>query len=155
MAVALAILLSYAVARTVTRPLRAITAAMGQMAATGDLTHGARVPPPGRWTDEDARLLASSFSGMTEALAGFQREAGRRERLTALGRLSTVIAHEIRNPLMIIKTAIRTLRQDGLSDGERREALRDIDGEWSGSTTWWTTSSTSPARYSSSSRAWT
>jgi signal transduction histidine kinase len=128
-AVALAILLSYAVARTVTRPLRAVTAAMREMAATGDLAHGARVPPPGRWTDEDARLLASSFTGMTEALAGFQRESGRRERLTALGRLSTVIAHEIRNPLMIIKTAIRTLRQDGLADGERREALRDIDGE--------------------------
>jgi signal transduction histidine kinase len=128
-AVALATLLSYAVARTVTRPLRAITAAMREMAATGDLTHGARVPPPGRWQDEDARLLASSFTGMTQALAGFQREAGRRERLTALGRLSTVIAHEIRNPLMIIKTAIRTLRQEDLSDGERREALRDIDGE--------------------------
>lgn len=128
-AVALAILLSYAVARTVTRPLRAITAAMREMAATGDLAHGGRVPPPGRWTDEDARLLASSFTGMTQALAGFQREAGRRERLTALGRLSTVIAHEIRNPLMIIKTAIRTLRQEGLPEGERREALRDIDGE--------------------------
>jgi signal transduction histidine kinase len=128
-AVALATLLSYAVARTVTRPLRAITAAMREMAATGDLTHGARVPPPGRWQDEDARLLGNSFSGMTEALARFQREAGRRERLTALGRLSTVIAHEIRNPLMIIKTAIRTLRQESLAEGERREALRDIDGE--------------------------
>jgi len=128
-AVALAILLSYAVARTVTRPLRAITAAMREMATTGDLTRGTRVPPPGRWPDEDTRLLATSFRGMTEALDRFQREAGRRERLTALGRLSTVIAHEIRNPLMIIKTAIRTLRQDRLADGERREALRDIDGE--------------------------
>jgi len=128
-AVALAILLSYGVARTVTRPLRAITATMREMAATGDLTRGAKVPPPGRWQDEDARLLASSFSGMTEALARFQREAGHRERLTALGRLSTVIAHEIRNPLMIIKTAIRTLRQERLAEGERREALRDIDGE--------------------------
>ena len=128
-AVALAILLSYAVARTVTRPLRAITAAMREMATTGDLTRGTRVPPPGRWPDEDTRLLASSFRGMTEALERFQREAGRRERLTALGRLSTVIAHEIRNPLMIIKTALRTLRQDRVADGERREALRDIDGE--------------------------
>ena len=128
-AVALATILSYAVARTVTRPLRAITAAMREMATTGDLTRGTRVPPPGRWPDEDTRLLASSFRGMTEALDRFQREAGRRERLTALGRLSTVIAHEIRNPLMIIKTAIRTLRQDRLAESERREALRDIDGE--------------------------
>ena len=101
-----------------------------------DLTVPAPVPATPQPEDiplhvvyEDARLLASSFSGMTEALAGFQREAGRRERLTALGRLSTVIAHEIRNPLMIIKTAIRTLRQEGLAEGERREALRDIDGE--------------------------
>ena len=33
-----------------------------------------------------------------------------RERLSALGRLSTVIAHEVRNPLMIIKASLRTLR---------------------------------------------
>src|SRR5206468_11737419 len=37
-AVALGTLVSYAIARTVTRPLRAITATMGEMAATGDLT---------------------------------------------------------------------------------------------------------------------
>ena len=44
-AVVLASLLSYAVARTVTRPLAAITAAMREMAATGDL---ARRIGPGR-----------------------------------------------------------------------------------------------------------
>jgi signal transduction histidine kinase len=66
---------------------------------------------------------------MTEAIARFQREAGQRERLASLGRLSTVIAHEIRNPLMIIKTAIRTLRHHEIPEVERGEALRDIDGE--------------------------
>jgi signal transduction histidine kinase len=40
-----------------------------------------------------------------------------------------VIAHEIRNPLMIIKTAIRTLRHEEIPAAERGEALRDIDGE--------------------------
>jgi len=128
-AVALATLLSYAVARTVTRPLRAITATMSEMAATGDLTRRVDMPPPEPWQDEDARLLASTFTLMTGALARSQREAGQRERLAALGRLSTVIAHEIRNPLMIIKAAVRTLRQDPASEGERREALVDIDGE--------------------------
>jgi signal transduction histidine kinase len=128
-AVALATLVSYAVARTVTRPLRAITATMGEMAATGDLTRKAPLPAPGRWQDEDARLLAHTFAVMTDAIARFQREAGQKERLAALGRLSTVIAHEIRNPLMIIKTAIRTLRHDEIPLAERGEALRDIDGE--------------------------
>ena len=44
---------------------------------------------------------------MTDSIARFQREAAQRERLSSLGRLSTVVAHEIRNPLMIIKTALR------------------------------------------------
>ena len=66
---------------------------------------------------------------MTEALDRFQREAGQKERLSSLGRLSTVIAHEIRNPLMIVKAALRTLRDESASALDRREALADIDGE--------------------------
>jgi signal transduction histidine kinase len=108
-AVLVATLIGYAIARTVTRPLRAVTATMGRMAATGDLTQ----PPPaeGRWDDEDARLLARTFRQMTAALDRFRREAAQRERLSSLGRLSTVVAHEVRNPLMIIKSAVRSLRR--------------------------------------------
>jgi signal transduction histidine kinase len=108
-AVLVATLLGYAIARTVTRPLRAVTKTMGEMAATGDLT---RTPPTlGRWDDEDARLLATTFRQLTSALDRFQRLAARRERLSSLGRLSTVVAHEVRNPLMIIKAAMRSLRK--------------------------------------------
>src|SRR6185436_19898796 len=96
-------LLSYGIARTVTRPLGTITATMREMAATGDLTR--RIPVrQSRWEDEDAQLLARTFNSMTDSIARFQREAAQRERLSSLGRLSTVVAHEIRNPLMIIKT---------------------------------------------------
>jgi signal transduction histidine kinase len=52
-----------------------------------------------------------------------------RERLASLGRLSTVIAHEVRNPLMIIKAALHTLRQPEVSSVAVREAAADIDGE--------------------------
>jgi len=128
-AVALATLLSYALARTVTRPLRAVTAAMGEMAATGDLARRGAIPASHRFQDEDTRLLTSTFAAMTEALARFQREAAQRERLSSLGRLSMVVAHEIRNPLMIVKAAVRTLRQEGTAAEERAEALADIEGE--------------------------
>jgi signal transduction histidine kinase len=127
-AVLTAILLSYAVARTVTRPLQTIIATMREMAATGDLTR--RIVLPSRlWEDEDARLLATTFNGMTEAMARFQQEAAQRERLSSLGRLSTVIAHEIRNPLMIIKASLRTLRREAASADELRAAVVDIDEE--------------------------
>ena len=81
------------------------------------------------WDDEDARLLASTFNSMTESIARFQREAAQKERLSALGRLSTVIAHEIRNPLMIIKSALPSLRRDTTGASEWREAVSDIDDE--------------------------
>jgi signal transduction histidine kinase len=124
----LATVLSYAVARTVTRPLGAITSVMREVAATGDLTR--KIPvQPGSWEDEDARLLASTFNTLTDSIARFEREASQRERLSSLGRLSSVVAHEIRNPLMIIKSAARTLRQPGAAADARDEALQDIEQE--------------------------
>jgi signal transduction histidine kinase len=113
-AVLVATLLGYAIARTVTRPLRAVTETMKEIATTGDL---ARHVPEGRaWDDEDARLMARTFRQLTTALDRFQHEAAQRERLSSLGRLSTVVAHEVRNPLMIIKTAVRSLRQNTSPD---------------------------------------
>jgi signal transduction histidine kinase len=124
----LATVLSYAVARTVTKPLGAITSVMRDVAATGDLTR--KIPVhPGSWEDEDARLLASTFNTLTDSIARFEKEAAQRERLSSLGRLSSVVAHEIRNPLMIIKSAARTLRQADAGADAREEAVQDIDQE--------------------------
>ena len=72
-----------------TRPLRAVTSAMRDVAATGDLTRKVTVRSRA-WDDEDARLLASAFNTLTDSIARFQREAAQKERLSSLGRLSTV-----------------------------------------------------------------
>ncbi len=129
LAVMAATLVSYAVARTVTRPLDTITATMREMATTGDLTRKIALSPSARWEDEDARLLANTFNTMTDSIARFQREAAQRERLSSLGRLSTVVAHEIRNPLMIIRTALRTLKQGTGHSPDVDAAIADIDEE--------------------------
>lgn len=125
--VLVAVLLSYGVAKTVTQPLADIAATMREIIATGDL---ARKIHLGRaWDDEDARLLAGTFNTLTDSIARFQREAALRERLSSLGRLSTVIAHEVRNPLMIIKTSLRALRRQGGMPQDASEAIVDIDHE--------------------------
>ncbi len=129
-AVLAATLLSYAIARTVTRPLGAITATMREMAATGDLTR--RIPPSAE----------AMLGGRRRAAAGddvqhhdrFDRRASSARRRSAsgcssLGRLSTVVAHEIRNPLMIIKTALRPLRGPSPTPEQVRAAAADIDEE--------------------------
>ena len=125
----LAIVVSYGVARTITRPLASITAHMRQIAATGDLTRKIATKRQGRWDDEDAHMLATTFNTLTDSIDRFQREAAQRERLSSLGRLSTVIAHEVRNPLMIIKGALRTMARDGATAVDVRDAAKDIDEE--------------------------
>jgi signal transduction histidine kinase len=128
-AVLLATLLSFAVARTITRPLAAITDVMREVAATGDLTRKIVVGEGRRWHDEDAQLVATTFNTLTDSIARFQREMSQKERLSSLGRLSTVIAHEVRNPLMIIKGSLHALRQPDVSRAAMREAVADIDEE--------------------------
>jgi two-component system sensor histidine kinase HydH len=128
-AVLLAVALSYGVARTITRPLARITDHMRQLAASGDLTRKVTLSDQGGWVDEDAQVLAGTFDSLTDAVTRFQREAAQRERLSALGRLSTVIAHEVRNPLMIIKGALRTLTRPGVSPADVADAASDIDEE--------------------------
>jgi len=122
-----AIVLSYAVARTVTRPLADLTKVMKEMTATGDLAR--RIVVPGVWGDEDAAVLARAFGALTEAIDRFRREAALRERLSALGRLSTVIAHEVRNPLMIIKSSLAALRREGATAADVGETAREIEEE--------------------------
>ena len=87
-----ATLISFAVARTITRPLAAITDVMREVDATGDLTRKIVVGEGRRWHDEDAQLLATTFNTLTDSVARFQREMSQKERLTSLGRLATVIA---------------------------------------------------------------
>jgi signal transduction histidine kinase len=128
--VLLATIISYVLARTVTRPLAAVTSAMRHVAATGDLTRKVALQTR-TGDDEDARLLAGTFNALTDSIATFQREAAQKERLTSLGRLSTVVAHEVRNPLMIIRTTLRSLRRDSVTPAELREAVADIDEETS------------------------
>ena len=72
---------------------------------------------------------AGTFNTLTDSIARFQTEAAQRERLSALGRLSTVIAHEVRNPLMIIKAALRSLTRPESGEPDRQQAAHDINEE--------------------------
>ena len=95
-AVLLATLLSFAVARTITRPLAAITDVMREVAATGDLTRKIAVLHASRWDDEDARLLATTFNTLTDSIARFQREMSQKG--AAVVARAPVDRHRARSP---------------------------------------------------------
>lgn len=88
-------------------PLKALSAGVRSVTA-GDYSQ--RVALGG---GAEISELASGFNGMAEQLTrlrALEDQLRRRDRLSTLGEASAVIAHEVRNPLGIIKTSAEVVR---------------------------------------------
>ena len=93
-------------ARRIARPIRSLEAGV-QRIASGEF--GYEVPVVG--SDEVAGL-SRDFNTMSRQLEVMQREkeqAANRERASILGEIALGFAHEIRNPLLVIKTSAEVL----------------------------------------------
>jgi two-component system, NtrC family, sensor histidine kinase HydH len=104
----LSLFVAILVSRRIARPVRALTKGLRAVAA-GDFK--ARVPEEtgGRELSE----LAKGFNVMAEQLERLKRmenEMRKRQQFAALGEAAAVIAHEIRNPLGIIRTSSEVVR---------------------------------------------
>jgi len=62
----------------------------------------------------------------SQALAQVQKELIFRERLAEAGRLSATLAHEIRNPLASISSAVQMLKAEMNGNGERARLMEII-----------------------------
>ena len=103
------------------KPLRALSQGVRSV-ASGDFSQ--RVPETG---DKETVELAARFNAMAGELEEARaREAGlrRKERLSTLGEAAMVIAHEVRNPLGIIKTSSDLVRSRAKL-GPKEEELLD------------------------------
>ncbi len=80
-----------------------------------------------RWVDADALLekRSAQLESAMDELRRAQTELVKREQLAAVGELSAVIAHEVRNPLAVLKNAVAGLRRDNLTP-DLRETLHGI-----------------------------
>ncbi|MBX5483523.1 MAG: GAF domain-containing protein, partial [Myxococcaceae bacterium] len=76
----------------------------------------------------NARLYESLRQSYSE-LAAARAEMVKRERLAALGELSAVVAHEVRNPLGVIFNAVSSLRRITSPEGDARMLLGIIAEE--------------------------
>lgn len=101
----IALLLGIALASTLTRPLRRLTAAIHAM-AQGDLEQ--RVDVQSR---DEIGELADAFNGMSAQLV--QSNQARRQ-------MTADIAHELRNPLMVMTGYIEALREGVLQGTPKR-----------------------------------
>jgi two-component system sensor histidine kinase HydH len=72
-------------------------------------------------------VFALAVSRTTARLAAVQQQAERERRLVELGRASSVIAHELRNPLAALKGHAQLLVED-LAEPARAKAARVVEG---------------------------
>jgi signal transduction histidine kinase len=78
---------------------------------------------------EELRLRSLALGEAHEALAETHRARRQRESLAALGELSAVVAHEVRNPLAIVKNAVSSLRRPALDPVDRSLLLQIVSEE--------------------------
>ncbi|MCF5142079.1 HAMP domain-containing protein [Pseudomonas sp. WS 5532] len=106
------------VSRRLTKPLRDLSQGVDAV-ISGNYEH--RVLVSG---GDELAQLSSTFNHMTERLGELhhlEAQLRRRDRLHALGEVAMGLAHEIRNPLGIIKTATQLLhRRVDLPDTDKR-----------------------------------
>jgi signal transduction histidine kinase len=114
-AIAIAIMMSIWVVVTL-RPLRRLRAAAKRVGG-GD--YASRIDEKG---PAEVAELAREFNSMARAVEERERELVRSERLAAVGKLSAMITHEIRNPLSAIGLNAELL-DDELADNEEGRAL--------------------------------
>ncbi len=79
----------------------------------------------GRTLRERTAELSSSY----DELRTTQEQLVRKEQLAAVGELSAVIAHEVRNPLAIIKNAVSGLRRANVRPSDQQTLLDILDEE--------------------------
>lgn len=117
-------MLCYGMARRLQRPIISLTEAL--RAGREDRPREMTV----RTGDPELQELLAAYNWMVASVRereAFEQRHAHIEREAMLGRMSAALAHEVRNPLGGLRTAVQTLRQFGDRAEVRQESLGFID----------------------------
>lgn len=112
--------LTYLMARRILEPVRTLDLAAGEIARGN---YDFRVPEQS--ADELGRL-ANTFNAMCASIRSARDELIRQERIATIGRMSTSLVHDLRNPLAAIYGGAEMLVDDELSTAQVKRLAANI-----------------------------
>lgn len=117
------LLVALGVSGLIARPIVALT-----QAARGYMRTKSLAAPVARGTGEIAEL-SDAFVQMVDDIDRSQRNLVRASKLAVVGELSSVIAHEVRTPLGILRSSAQMLQREPTISAEGRELVGFIESE--------------------------
>lgn len=118
----LAVLFSIRLRRAIIVPLQQLAEAARRFG------RGEFDPPVGDVGRGEIRIVARAFDAMAQQLQERERALVRSERLAAVGQLAAGVAHEINNPVAVIRGYIKTMIPEARDEAQAKE-LRILDQE--------------------------
>jgi len=113
-------ILIFLISHTFTKPLESLVAGVRAL-ETGDFTY----PLEARSGDEVGELT-EAFDRMRRTLRRTQEELLHAERLATIGRMASLISHDLRHPLTAILAYAEFLSEGGLEPQQRQEHYEEI-----------------------------
>jgi signal transduction histidine kinase len=122
------------VSRSVALPLQRILSVAGAV-SKGQMDIRADTKGPGSSLRE-IRTLAAGFNDMLDALElaksraeAANEEMARQKTLAEVGKFSMMVAHEVKNPLAVIKGSLEILKKDNLKPGIKQELIKYVEDD--------------------------
>lgn len=113
-AMLLGLSLTYLLARRILKPVQELDRAASEV-SRGNYDYRLPVDHRGMGRYDELGRLAQAFNAMCESIQSGRRELIRQERIATIGRLSTSIVHDLRNPLAAIYGGAEMLIDGALS----------------------------------------
>lgn len=114
--------LTFLLARHILRPVHRLDRAAEEVIRRN---YDYRVPVE---TDDELGRLAATFNSMCESIQNAREELVRQEQIATIGRLSSSIVHDLRNPLAAIYGGAEMLIDKGLTPDQRERLAASIYG---------------------------
>ena len=106
--------LTHTLARRILKPVGDLDRGAVEV-SHGNYNYRIPIPPDGAGNDDELGRLAQAFNTMCTSIQDAREELIRQERISTIGRLSTSIVHDLRNPLAAIYGGAEMLVDGNLS----------------------------------------